>query len=288
MQTNRELAHRLTNLENAFDAQSVVSKRRSAAFPLLDSRNNDDVQCSVESREDGKRPSILTHAEPTSGFSFESDLETSRPYRRARRDTMDFSFRSSIAQSNALSLISGLSLSDVSNMSVIALPIYADDIRNAHHYEFNSRQPASSPSATVVSEPEMLPSSFLRRLMEITLQLSQYSGFSDLLAYENLQKPTHPFFTLRSVFRTGNSFLLLSNILGLRLDICGISAGSNNAPIDLVIPKVVEALTPALSLDPEEIFTADDVLGSRNAPFLKVSGDSQFRRSATDIEPDQC
>ena len=102
LEINRELSRRLTNLEDAFDAQSVIRTKRSVAFSLQDSRNNDEAQWPVESRrKDDKESATTRRAEHTSGFDFESDLEVSRPYRRAQRDTMDFSLRSSVAQSNA-------------------------------------------------------------------------------------------------------------------------------------------------------------------------------------------
>ncbi len=261
------------NLEDAFDAQSVVSKRRSVALTFRDPRYDDEATPPLS-------PST-TLTKPSSGFDFESDLEASRPYRRAQRDTVDFSFRSSVAHSNAWSLFSELSLSDVSLMSVIALPVYADEVGNSHHYAFGKRRPVPPLTpmmplpATLVSNPEPLPSSFLRELVEITVQLSQFRGFADLFAQESRRKSTHPFFTLRKVFRTGKSFLLLSDLLGLRLDTCDMSPGSAGVSIDdIVIHQVIEALATALPLEPDEIFTADDALGSQSAPFLKVSSDS--------------
>ncbi|VUC25060.1 unnamed protein product [Clonostachys rosea] len=69
---------------------------------------------------------------------FELDLEASRVYRKAKRDTMDFSFRSSFAGSIAWSIFSGLSLSDISAVAAVALPIDPKDLTNAHRYEFSN------------------------------------------------------------------------------------------------------------------------------------------------------
>uniref|UniRef100_A0A8H7N8F4 Fungal N-terminal domain-containing protein n=1 Tax=Bionectria ochroleuca TaxID=29856 RepID=A0A8H7N8F4_BIOOC len=69
---------------------------------------------------------------------FELDLEASRVYRMAKRDTMDFSFRSSLAGSIAWSIFSGLSISDISAVAAIALPIKPKDLSNAHRYEFSN------------------------------------------------------------------------------------------------------------------------------------------------------
>ncbi len=273
-------------LEDAFDAHSVVARRRSVAVAPRDPRPNDSDQPPFEPpRENDKGSPSTTRTEPTSSFNFEIDLETSRPYRRARRDTMDFSFRSSVAHSNAWSVFSGLSLSDVSIMSVIALPIYADEIGNSNHYAFGNRQPALPPlAAPAISDPEPLPSSLLREFVEIKLQLSQFDGFADLFA-QQVPRPTHPFFTLRGIFRTGNAFLLLSELLGLRIDTGGILPGSAGVPVaGIVIPRVIEAFTITLPLGPDEIFTADDVLGSRSAPFLKVSSAPRSKSSTADSE----
>ncbi|KAF7545771.1 hypothetical protein G7Z17_g8927 [Cylindrodendrum hubeiense] len=73
-------------------------------------------------------------------FAFEEALEASRPYRRAPNwDCEDLSYRSSVLNPHALSLLSklsSLSLGDVSTISVIALPLFCNDISNPQHYTF--------------------------------------------------------------------------------------------------------------------------------------------------------
>lgn len=69
-------------------------------------------------------------------FEFQAALDESMPYRRAREDTVDNSVKDSVAASNSWSIFSGISLSDVSILSHIAIPVYPADILNAHHYEF--------------------------------------------------------------------------------------------------------------------------------------------------------
>lgn len=64
-------------------------------------------------------------------FAFESDLESSRVYQRSNwRDDGTFSIDTTSVLDTGRSLLSGLSLGDVSNISVIAIPIYAKDINN--------------------------------------------------------------------------------------------------------------------------------------------------------------
>jgi len=162
------------NLEDAHDAQSVVSKSPGLSITptLRHYWNGDEAKSHVErSGENDQGLTSTNHTELISSVSFESDLDASFPYRRARRHSMDFSFRSSIAQSNAWSLFSELSIGHVSTIAVIALPIYADEIANSHHYEFHSQQPVPLPAMTVIFEPVHLCSSFLGDCVEIKLRL---------------------------------------------------------------------------------------------------------------------
>jgi hypothetical protein len=76
---------------------------------------------------------------PTEGCAgyrtgFEVDLGTSRVYRRTGRFKSDVSFTSSAIRSHAWSIFSGLSLSEVSMLSAIALPLYLNEIYNNKWY----------------------------------------------------------------------------------------------------------------------------------------------------------
>ena len=57
-------------------------------------------------------------------------------YRRVLRDTCDASFSTSIVRTHAWSVFSGMSMANISVMSVIALPLYIDEISNSEHYYF--------------------------------------------------------------------------------------------------------------------------------------------------------
>lgn len=68
---------------------------------------------------------------------FEEELNSSWVYRRAaRRDDDAFSIVSSAGRTVSWSVLSGLSLSDISNIAMLDLPIYLQDIGNRHMYEF--------------------------------------------------------------------------------------------------------------------------------------------------------
>lgn len=67
----------------------------------------------------------------------------------AKQDCCDRSFVSSAIRTNAWSIFSGLSLADISIISVVALPLYADDITNQEHYSFSNSDPLASESGAL-------------------------------------------------------------------------------------------------------------------------------------------
>ncbi|KAH7146039.1 ras family-domain-containing protein [Dactylonectria macrodidyma] len=109
-------------------------------------------------------------------FEFERDLKASYVYRQAKRDTMDFSVCSSVARTHAWSIFSGISLSNISEISVLALPLYAEDIANPQHYDFGYEtvQPKLLFSLTVYTR------SIYYECVEAQLQLSQFEWFAEL------------------------------------------------------------------------------------------------------------
>lgn len=79
-----------------------------------------------------------------SQFSFEVDLGSSRVYQRTQPYTSDVSFASSAVRSHAWSVFSGLSLSQISNMSAIALPVHTNEIYNYQQYQIGiAREPST-------------------------------------------------------------------------------------------------------------------------------------------------
>lgn len=213
------------NLEDVFDAQSVVSRSHDGASVLSE-------RTFQVSHEDGAARHLLNNMRPSEGdvfpgpsttsptlppqllpgFDFQGDLETSLVYRRANRDSMDFSFRSSVAQSHMWSVFSDLSLGDIiSNLSVVALPIYADEITNASHYEFGGPSlEVASPSVDEASEPT--PRIYLRECLEIESKLSQVSAFRELFIEERSTGDEHPFWVLHRIFQRGYPLMMLFNM----------------------------------------------------------------------------
>ena len=70
------------------------------------------------------------------GFSFEEDLFASRVYRRPLCHNSTPSLVTSAARTTASSILSALSLTDVSNISILAVPVCADEISNRDRYIF--------------------------------------------------------------------------------------------------------------------------------------------------------
>jgi hypothetical protein len=142
--TNQELRNRMKAFEDVCYARSTTVNRLGSLH--LQSQKDDESITTI--RQPNKRVSILESIKAR--FAFEEDLKTSRVYNRAAlREGCDYSFISSAVRTNAWSILSGLSLADISKISVLSLPIFLADITNNEHYSFgiaNSTQLAGSPS----------------------------------------------------------------------------------------------------------------------------------------------
>lgn len=127
--SNQELAKRVASLEGLrsqfSDAKSIGTFETSMTSSHYASHDHGDSKPS-------KRASIRMRP-----FAFEEILNTSRPYLQIKRQSVDYSFHSSVPRSHAWSY---LSLSDVSCLSVVALPISLNEIANSEHYLTSSDQ----------------------------------------------------------------------------------------------------------------------------------------------------
>ncbi|KAH7064140.1 hypothetical protein BKA63DRAFT_179339 [Paraphoma chrysanthemicola] len=126
--SNLDLANRLADLERCYHAGASVVTRPSTRRPSEATIKHDIGN--IESEDKIVHLSIGSWPD----FHFEQDLEASRVYRKAKRGSTDFSFRSSIAPSHAWSTLSDISLADLSAISVIALPLQHTELSNAWHY----------------------------------------------------------------------------------------------------------------------------------------------------------
>jgi hypothetical protein len=131
LKKNRELARRLKSAEPGtavYISSSDTLKTKG--------EDGGDVRTAKSLVEDTPA-SIKDVDHHVRGFAFEELLSNSRAYRMASRHNDDsFSILSSAGRTGSWSMLSGMSLSEMSNIAILALPIYASDLANRDKYEF--------------------------------------------------------------------------------------------------------------------------------------------------------
>ncbi|KAH7116422.1 hypothetical protein EDB81DRAFT_862150 [Dactylonectria macrodidyma] len=195
LERNHDLSKRLRGIESTFN---TTSQHQATSQFIV---STDSLAPHTASP---KRSSLVE-------FEFERDLKASHVYRQAKKDTMDFSVRSSVARTHAWSIFSGISLSNISEISVLALPLYAEDIANPQHYDF--RHETVQPK--LLFSPTVYTRSIYHECVEAQLQLSQFEWFAELHRQET-QRGTEdqtPLSILIAIFRHGTPLLMLFNQL---------------------------------------------------------------------------
>jgi hypothetical protein len=141
VESNVEISRRLKTLETTFETESILttcfrngnsvetgeSEEATTDQPLEISQRTTSM---ILDNSSTGLPSIVFHS------AFENDLNDSRVYKRTQPYECDVSFTSSTVRSHSWSVFSGLSLSQISSISVIALPVYSHEISNKEWYEF--------------------------------------------------------------------------------------------------------------------------------------------------------
>lgn len=94
-----------------------------------------DINHQIRQRPEGQQTGEEVNHRP-GRFAFEEDLDSSTFYKKALFSRSESSHVSSAARSTASSVLSGLSMGDVSMLAVYALPIYPTDIINSQYYHF--------------------------------------------------------------------------------------------------------------------------------------------------------
>lgn len=139
VESNQEISGRLQALEHSLETKSIIT----ACF-----RNGNAVQTLEPGGASLGSPSGLPHRESSitqgnlttdpksrgSHSAFEVDLSHSRVYKRTQPYECDVSFTSSVVRTHCWSILSGLSLSQISSISVIALPVYMYEPSNEQRY----------------------------------------------------------------------------------------------------------------------------------------------------------
>jgi len=197
------------SLEDALETQTIATQRRSilslSGRPSSQAQEQDPAALNPP-----QSPLSINTDSSLSKSDFEDDLESSRVYRRAQRDTMDFSFRSSIARSNTWSVFSGLSLSDISVISVIGLPVFPKDITNAYHYNFEVTSTKWRPRDITI--PRDIPEALQERLLLVEcdilkVNILQVPGMEMLV--DRMISPADSFHHLREVLSQASPVTLL-------------------------------------------------------------------------------
>ncbi|KAL9047594.1 MAG: hypothetical protein Q9206_006634 [Seirophora lacunosa] len=136
--SNQDICRRLGD-----PSYSTEVKHMSAPSALESIHSTPDDASALTPNRDTWRSDATTVVERNSnpGLSFEQDLRRSRVYTRAsahisRRPDLDvLSLKSSTARSIGSSFFSGLSLADVSNISLISLPVSSRSLSNGQRYK---------------------------------------------------------------------------------------------------------------------------------------------------------
>ncbi|PGH17526.1 hypothetical protein AJ79_01126 [Helicocarpus griseus UAMH5409] len=149
------------------------------------------------------------------GFAFEEELFSSRVYKKSVFSQSGTSLITAATRNTCSSVLSSLSISEVSNLSVLAVPIYANEISNSQRYIFGDF--SSPPQANVVKNGSRIGS-----------RIRKWSGF-------------------RNTSREKNKPADTPTVFGAPLDVCLRHAGlaisyiddSGNGTIIGYIPVIV-------------------------------------------------
>jgi hypothetical protein len=139
LRSNYEISMRLRSIEENLETRSVITCCfRNGTMPEV-LEDGSQVKHVTQLEED---PAVARPEEFSLGIQnsishptgFQVDLGTSRVYQRTKLYQSDVSFTTSGIRTHAWSIFSNLSLSDISVISTIALPLYWDDIHDQEWY----------------------------------------------------------------------------------------------------------------------------------------------------------
>lgn len=139
---NQVLRSKLSLLEDRFDARSTFTRDADESSETATIRHSDGAT----PFRDSARPLNISNR---ISFAFENILQQSWVYKRNERNDCDQSFITTTtdARSRTWSIFSGISMANISILSVIAMPITLIDINNGHYYGVKSRLMDSAPIA---------------------------------------------------------------------------------------------------------------------------------------------
>jgi len=135
LESNDEICRRIAALETS----SLVGTSRSATSTVRNLVDIDDQASTItpeaQAIPESAHSTSMTEAPAQLGPSIESELYRSRVYSRTTHRHSLSSLPSGDQSAPGWSFFSNISLAQVSNISVISLPISCLDIWNSHHYK---------------------------------------------------------------------------------------------------------------------------------------------------------
>ncbi|CZR69108.1 uncharacterized protein PAC_19009 [Phialocephala subalpina] len=138
LESNADISRRLRQFEERANTQSLLTIRPTNNALEMNQESGRQVGRSlIADMEYGDESRPLPSAGlPPVASPFEVDLSNSRVYQRTELYECDVSFTESNVRTHAWSIFSGLSLSEISLIAAIAVPIFETDISNAQCYQF--------------------------------------------------------------------------------------------------------------------------------------------------------
>lgn len=112
-------------------------------------QNRDCISMNTQEKSDMEELELTDPQQSSIRFSFDPDLLSSRVYARNSMRNSNTLSPSSSTPSFGYSLLSDTSLADISNFSVLSLPILYSEIWNQHHY---TPEPFSATSSNVTGQ----------------------------------------------------------------------------------------------------------------------------------------
>ena len=159
LESNQDISERLGRMEpkNIDDASTIARIAHNSACEEMVEDNQSIV--TVRQLKPGPPPQKVYEMKiPKSPSEFESLLESSRPYvRAARRPEPSPSATSSVIQTMGWSCLSGISLAEVSNISIIELALDKERVWNSTYYDTRHRYLSTIAEGSLVQILENWP-----------------------------------------------------------------------------------------------------------------------------------
>ena len=131
LNTNQEIARRLAMLETRSLPCSAPKLEEDSFVAVGDTESS---TCTHSVHHEASSIRGRTGKESYGAFAFDGELKTTRVYTRAIRRMASRSLSRSARHSFGWSMLSGATLAEISNISVMSLPIAPRDLWNSHHY----------------------------------------------------------------------------------------------------------------------------------------------------------